>query len=552
MRIPGVNATPTQGGFQSFSTPEQGLAAISRQLDRYASGATTGRPLTTIRDIVSTWAPPSENPTETLIQRAERVMGVGRSVPLDLSNPATKAKLIEATIRIEQDDRLPVDPSLISKVAGASPDQYIPSGPASSLPITRAQYSGGLPGGGAAPLATPPGAGAALATPSGGGVIPGTGMTPQQLGALNALMKMGGLGDPLNSLLETYYKSPAYLGEAAGASKRGELGAEIELRPTLESAIAWAKIDPNINEAERKAQINRYSKQLEQIGAAQTTTVKDVPVLDQNGQTVLKNMLQSEITLNSADRAARAARGDTTPRPGDIVGTPFAIGNTPPGYEYRMTPQGALAAQPVPGTPAAQEAQDVLRKQKQSDLQLQVSRDIVMQNTDRIENLVRNSALPTTGAGGAWLSRLGGTAANDVRVMVETLKARSSLDALNQMRQSSSTGGALGNVSNAEGDRLAAALSNLDQSQSQEQFLFNLRRAKQAYVEAVHGPGAYSALSDAPVLKVPNAGAGAVARPEGSTDATLRSEAAAAIAGGRSRAAVIERLQKMGVSTEGL
>jgi hypothetical protein len=411
---------------------------------------------------------------------------------------------------------------------------------------------GGGSGGGAAPLATPPGAGAALATPPGGGIIPGTGMTPQQLGALNALMKMGGLGDPFNSLLETYYKSPGYLGEAAGASKRGELGVELELRPKLEAAIAWAKIDPNINEAERKAQIDRYSKLLEQTTAAQTTTIKDVPVLDQNGQTVLQNMLQSEVTQNRADRAARAARGDTTPRPGDIVGTPFALGTTPPGYEYRTTPQGTLAAQPVPDTPAAREAQDVLRRQKQSDLQLQVSRDIVMQNSDRIENLVQNSALPTTGAGGAWLSRLGGTAANDVRVMVETLKARSSLDALNQMRQSSPTGGALGNVSNAEGDRLAAALSNLDQSQSQGQFLFNLRRAKQAYVDAVHGPGAYSALSDAPALKVPNAGAGAVARPEGSTDATLRSEAAAAIAGGRSRAAVIERLQKMGVSAEGL
>jgi hypothetical protein len=121
MRRPGVNATPSQGGFQTFATPEAGLSAISHQLDRYASGATTGKPLSTIREIVSTWAPPSENDTEALIKRATRIMGVADNIPLNVSDPAVKAKLIEATVRNEQGGKLPVDPTLIAQVAQAPP-----------------------------------------------------------------------------------------------------------------------------------------------------------------------------------------------------------------------------------------------------------------------------------------------------------------------------------------------------------------------------------------------------------------------------------------------
>ena len=120
LRRPGVYATPGQGGFQAFATPEQGVAAISRQLDRYASGATTGTPLTTVRQIVSTWAPPNENPTEALIARASRIVGADPDAPLDVSNPQVKARLIEATIANEQGGRVPVARELISRVAASN------------------------------------------------------------------------------------------------------------------------------------------------------------------------------------------------------------------------------------------------------------------------------------------------------------------------------------------------------------------------------------------------------------------------------------------------
>jgi hypothetical protein len=119
MRQPGVpsGGGPMQnpGGWQRFDTPEAGVQGISRQLDRYASGATTGKPLTSLREIVSTWAPPNENKTDNLIQRASQVMGVQPDQPLDLSNPEVKAKLVEAMIRGEQGGKLPVSPEVIQR-----------------------------------------------------------------------------------------------------------------------------------------------------------------------------------------------------------------------------------------------------------------------------------------------------------------------------------------------------------------------------------------------------------------------------------------------------
>lgn len=131
MRNPNVPAAggplTNPQGWQSFATPEAGIAGISHQLDRYASGATTGTPITTLRGIVSTWAPPTENDTNALVGRAAKVTGFDPDQPLDMSDPGTKAKVVEAMIRGEQGGALPVDPALIASVT-ANPSAYPLSG----------------------------------------------------------------------------------------------------------------------------------------------------------------------------------------------------------------------------------------------------------------------------------------------------------------------------------------------------------------------------------------------------------------------------------------
>lgn len=153
MRNPNVPAAggpqTNPQGWQTFATPEAGIQAISNQLDRYASGATTGKPLNTLNGIISTWAPASDgNPTQALIARGARIMGVSPDQPLDLSDPNVKAKLVEVMIRNEQGGNLP------QKAAAAIPGalnapNWRPFGTVQPAPAPSPPAANLVPGGGA-------------------------------------------------------------------------------------------------------------------------------------------------------------------------------------------------------------------------------------------------------------------------------------------------------------------------------------------------------------------------------------------------------------------
>ena len=93
-----------KGRFASFNTPEEGLAAMSKQLDRYASGATTGKKLQTVTDIVSSWAPSGgkdKNDTKAYIDFVSKKLGVNPNAQLNLADPNTKTALMTAMITKE-------------------------------------------------------------------------------------------------------------------------------------------------------------------------------------------------------------------------------------------------------------------------------------------------------------------------------------------------------------------------------------------------------------------------------------------------------------------
>lgn len=66
------------GGFSIFDTPVNGIRAAARVLDNYAK-----RGLTTIAQIISTWAPAADgNNVEAYVSHVESVMGKGRNVKI--------------------------------------------------------------------------------------------------------------------------------------------------------------------------------------------------------------------------------------------------------------------------------------------------------------------------------------------------------------------------------------------------------------------------------------------------------------------------------------
>jgi len=163
MRAPGPPKTAAEGGFQSFPTPEAGIQAIAQNLTRYSAGGVvtatnpTGAPLNTVRGIVSTWAPASENNTAALIDKAVQHTGFGPDQVLDLSKRDVMTKMVEAVVLNEQGKLTSDHKSLITRALALKPEDVaaptvsaVPSvtdGSGGSMPSLPPNEAGELPDG---------------------------------------------------------------------------------------------------------------------------------------------------------------------------------------------------------------------------------------------------------------------------------------------------------------------------------------------------------------------------------------------------------------------
>lgn len=134
------------------------------------------------------------------------------------------------------------------------------------------------------------------------------------------------------------------------------------------------------------------------------------------------------------------------------------------------------------------------RAQNQADLAKQKSNNLksdtvdsvksVLDQIDSVEKDVKDSWFNGTGETGwtGWMMRsLPGSAAYDLQRKIDMIDANTAFDRLQQMRQNSPTGGAVGNVSDNDLRLLKSTIASLDPNQSQESFLAALHKARLTY-----------------------------------------------------------------------
>lgn len=138
------------------------------------------------------------------------------------------------------------------------------------------------------------------------------------------------------------------------------------------------------------------------------------------------------------------------------------VPQAPSGYEWTQS-----GLRPIPGGPADYKQQGAYNADTAT---LQSSQaDLDRLATSANELLKHKGLAGITGFQGAFPNLPGGDAAN-AQAKLDTLKSQVGFGVLQAMRNASKTGGALGNVSDAEGKRLEANLAALDKAQSLEQF----------------------------------------------------------------------------------
>lgn len=160
------------------------------------------------------------------------------------------------------------------------------------------------------------------------------------------------------------------------------------------------------------------------------------------------------------------------------------IGTIPPGFQL-VQEGNTFSMVPIPGSPAEQEITAGEEQRAERQQQEETTADVVISDIERVKDITKRAKVPVTGFG-SFLSNVPATAAKDVSSLLDTIKANAGFDRLQQMRNNSPTGGALGQVSEFENRLLQATIGSLDQAQSEEQFLRNLDRVQSIYSRVIH------------------------------------------------------------------
>ena len=173
-----------------------------------------------------------------------------------------------------------------------------------------------------------------------------------------------------------------------------------------------------------------------------------------------------------------------------VGGEPSTIGTIPPGFA--AVPDQSNAAgyrfEAIPGGPAEADAQAAAGKADAAAGQRDTKTDVITDAASRAREIA--TAGWTTGLAGQVAGGVPSSQSAELRRQTAVLSALGTIETLNAMRQSSPTGGALGNVTEGEGRMLAAAAGALDPNAGQADYLRALDNYERTLLRIVHGPEA--------------------------------------------------------------
>lgn len=162
------------------------------------------------------------------------------------------------------------------------------------------------------------------------------------------------------------------------------------------------------------------------------------------------------------------------------------IGTIPPGWQLKQGPEGAYRMEAIPGGPVEAEREEQAEKERGRKKQTARAGGTVIQDLQRALNIVKRNRT-AVGAPSIVTQFIPETDAKTARGHIESALSNVGLDTLQQMRENSPTGGALGQVPIQQQKRLEQVLGSLDLAQKPEVVKDNLRRVINIYMDIVHG-----------------------------------------------------------------
>jgi len=94
------------GKLAQYKTPEEGLAALDKNLESYGK-----KGVNTLSDVITKWAPPNENDTNAYIAHVAKVAGLDPNQKIDLSNPLVRHQISAGIVQQENGTKAIYQPS---------------------------------------------------------------------------------------------------------------------------------------------------------------------------------------------------------------------------------------------------------------------------------------------------------------------------------------------------------------------------------------------------------------------------------------------------------
>lgn len=139
----------------------------------------------------------------------------------------------------------------------------------------------------------------------------------------------------------------------------------------------------------------------------------------------------------------------------------------------------------IKGSQEYREMQASARKAETALDSFEESNGLVVEDIDRAIELIESGGIPATGAIGWLTSGVPGSKAYRLNSLLTTVKGNVGFDKLQDMRANSPTGGALGSVSEQENTTLQSTSGSLENANTKEDLLFNLKRLKEMRISSV-------------------------------------------------------------------
>lgn len=308
-----------------------------------------------------------------------------------------------------------------------------------------------------------------------------------------------GLADVAAALSGANLENRVTDAETAGRERAGGLFANLAVNSTPDSIIAaltspdsaWASpAQTSIASALLQSGLERadpmYQLQL-QTAQAQLDQLRNPQPESTNSISNYEYLVRNGVDPAAAQGMAFGGGGTTVNN----------LGNIPSGYEVFQDPTtGATQMRPIAGGPADQAARAAQEASVTDRRQTERYGNVVTEDIGRALDLIEADPAFTTGVIGQALSQIGGTPANRVANLIETVESNVGFDRLQAMRESSPTGGALGSVTERELSLLTSSIGALKQSNNDQDLAYNLRRVNKIYMDIIHGPGNWD--SDTP------------------------------------------------------